>query len=71
MNPVVEQILGKLIIDSTFRQMFKADRATTLSRYTLTRTERDALMKIDVQALEMAVRNLQMSKSVPTESWFW
>jgi len=51
--------------------MFKADRATTLARYTLTRTERDGLMQIDVQALEVAVRNLQMSKSVQTESWFW
>jgi hypothetical protein len=71
MNPVVEQILGKLIIDPTFRQMFKANRETTLARYTLTRTERAGLMQIDVQALEVAVRNLQMSKSVPTESMFW
>jgi hypothetical protein len=51
--------------------MFKANRETTLARYTLTRTERDGLMRIDVQALEAAVRNLQLSKSVPTESWFW
>ena len=27
MNPIVEQIIGKLIIDPTFRQAFKADRA--------------------------------------------
>ena len=71
MNPVVEQIIGKLIIDPTFRQMFKADRRTTLDRYTLTPTERSGLMQFDVQALELAVRNLQMSKAIPTESWFW
>ncbi len=71
MNPVVEQILGKLIIDPTFRQTFKADPQRVLARYQLTPTERNGLMQIDVQALETAVRNLQMSRSVPTESWFW
>jgi hypothetical protein len=71
MNPVVEQIIGKLIIDPTFRQMFKADREKTLARYQLTPHERSGLAQFDVQALELAVRNLQMSRSVPTESWFW
>jgi len=71
MNPVVEQIIGKLIIDPMFRQAFKADRVTTLSRYRLTATEREGLMLFDVQALEWAVRNLQMGKAIPTESWFW
>jgi hypothetical protein len=28
-------------------------------------------MQFDAQAIEVAVRNLQMSRSVPTESWFW
>jgi hypothetical protein len=51
--------------------MFKADRNTTLARYTLTPAERSGLMQVDVQALELAVRNLQMSRAVPTESWFW
>lgn len=71
MNPVVEQIIGKLIIDPAFRQMFKADRQGTLARYQLTPKERSGLMQFDAQAIEAAVRNLQMSRSVPTESWFW
>jgi hypothetical protein len=71
MNPVVEQIIGKLIIDPTFRQMFKADRQATLARYPLTPAERSGLMQFDAQAIEVAVRNLQMSRSVPVESLFW
>jgi hypothetical protein len=71
MNPVVEQIIGKLIIDSTFRQTFKADRAHALARFTLTQTERNGLMQFDPQAIEVAVRNLQMSRSIPTDSMFW
>jgi hypothetical protein len=71
MNPVVEQIIGKLIIDPAFRQLFKADRQKTLARYQLTPVERSGLMRFDVQALEVAVRNLQMSRAIPTESWFW
>jgi len=71
MNPVVEQIVGKLILDPAFRQAFRADRQKTLARYSLTPAERNGLMQFDVQALEVAVRNLQMSKSVPTESIFW
>jgi len=71
MNQVVEQIVGKLIIDPAFRQMFKADRQKTLARYQLTPAERNGLMQIDLQALEAALRNLQMSRALPTESWFW
>lgn len=71
MNPVVEQIIGKLIIDPAFRQSFKADRQTALAAYRLTAVERNGLMKFDVQAIEGAVRNLQMSRAIPTESWFW
>ena len=71
MNPVVEQIIGKLIIDPAFRQMFKADRQTTLARYQLTPSERSGLMQFDVQAIEGAVHDLQMSRAIPTESWFW
>ena len=71
MNPVVEQIIGKLIIDPAFRQAFSADRQKALARYQLTPTERSGLMQFDVQALELAVRNLQMSRSIPMESWFW
>jgi transcriptional regulator of aromatic amino acid metabolism len=33
MNPVVEQIIGKLIIDPTFRQMFELDPKAALARY--------------------------------------
>ena len=71
MNPVVEQIIGKLIIDQGFRQAFKADRQKALGAYRLTTAERNGLMQLDVQALELAVRNLQLSRAVPTESWFW
>ena len=71
MTTVVEQIVGKLIIDPAFRQMFRADRQNTLARYQLTPAERNGLMQIDVQALEAALRNLQMSRAVPTESMFW
>jgi hypothetical protein len=71
MNPIVEQIIGKLIIDPRFRQMFKADRQTALARYPLTAAERSGLMQFDVQAIEGAVRNLQMSRSIPMESMFW
>ena len=71
MNPVVEQIIGKLIIDPAFRQMFKTDRERALARYHLTPTERSGLMQFDAQAIELAVRNLQMSKSIPMESMFW
>jgi Aromatic-ring-opening dioxygenase LigAB, LigA subunit len=71
MNPIVEQIIGKLIIDSTFRQAFKADRQKALARYMLTSAERNALMQFDIQAIEVAVRNLQMSRALPTESMFW
>jgi hypothetical protein len=71
MNPVVEQIIGKLIIDREFRQMFKSDRQRTLARYQLTPTERDGLMQFNVDAIEAAIRNLQMSKAIPTESMFW
>jgi hypothetical protein len=60
-----------LIIDPAFRQTFKADRQKALARYQLTAAERTGLMQFDVQALEVAVRNLQMSKAIPTESWFW
>jgi hypothetical protein len=68
---VVEQIIGKLIIDPAFRQRFRSDPEGTLAMYNLTAVERRGLMQFDVQALEAAVRNLQMSRSVPTESWFW
>ena len=71
MNPIVEQIIGKLIIDSTFRQAFKADRQKALARYMLTSAERNALMQFDIQAIDVAVRNLQMSRALPTESMFW
>ena len=71
MNPVVEQIIGKLIIDPTFRQAFKADRQNALARYQLTPTERAGLMQFDAQAIELAVRNLQMSRAIPTDSMFW
>ena len=42
-----------------------------LYRRGLTPAERSGLMQFDAQAFEVAVRNLQMSRSVPTESWFW
>jgi hypothetical protein len=42
-----------------------------LAAYRLTATERNGLMQFDVQALELAVRNLQLSRAIPTESWFW
>ena len=71
MNPVVEQIIGKLIIDRTFRQMFKSDRQRILDRFQLTATERDGLMQFNVDAIDAAVRNLQMSKALPVESMFW
>ena len=71
MNPVVEQIIGKLIVDPTFRQMFKVDRERTLDRYSLTPAERSGLMQLDSQAIEGAVRNLQMSRAIPTDSMFW
>jgi len=71
MNPVVEQIIGKLIIDPAFRQLFKTDRQGALARYSLTPLERSGLMQFDVQAIEVAVRNLQMSRSIPTDSMFW
>lgn len=71
MNPVVEQIIGKLIIDPAFRRTFQADRQKTLARYSLTPIERSGLMQFDVQALEAAVRNLQMSRAIPMESMFW
>jgi hypothetical protein len=71
LNPIVEQIIGKMIIDPMFRQAFKADRERTLARYRLTPTEREGLMQFDVQAIEMAVRNLQMSKAIPVDSMFW
>jgi hypothetical protein len=71
MNPVVEQIIGKLIIDPQFRQMFKTDRLRTLARYPLTLTEREGFMQFNVDAIEAAIRNLQMSRALPTESWFW
>jgi hypothetical protein len=71
MNPVVEQIIGKLIIDPTFRQAFRADRQKALARYMLTAAERNGLMQFDIQAIEVAVRNLQMSRAIPMESWFW
>ena len=45
MNPVVEQIIGKLIIDPAFRQSFKADRRAALAGYRLTAVERNGLMK--------------------------
>ena len=71
MNSVVEQIVGKLIIDPTFRQMFRTDRQRTLARFQLTPAERNGSMQIDVEALEAPLRNLQMSRAVPTESMFW
>jgi len=67
MNPVVEQIIGKLIIDPVFRQSFEADREKALALYRLTPAERSGLMQFDVQAIELAVRNLQMSRSIPME----
>jgi hypothetical protein len=60
-----------LIIDSVFRQSFKADRQKALAQYRLTPAERSGLMQFDVQAIELVVRNLQMSRSIPMESWFW
>ena len=54
-----------------FRQAFKADQAKTLARYELTPTEREGLMRFDVQAIEVAVRNLQMSKAIPVDGMFW
>ena len=71
MNPVVEQIIGRLIIDSSFRQQFKTDRAGALARFQLTPTERSGLMQFDPLAIDQAVRNLQMSRAIPMESWFW
>ena len=71
MNPVVEQIIGKLVIDSTFRQQFKTDRVATLARFPLTQVERNGLMQFDPKAIDVAVRNLQMSRAIPTESMFW
>ena len=71
MNPVVEQIIGRLIIDSAFRQKFTTDRAATLARFTLTQAERNGLMQFDPHAIDVAVRNLQMSRAIPMESWFW
>lgn len=54
-----------------FRQSFKADRQKALAQYRLTPAERSGLMQFDVQAIELVVRNLQMSRSIPMESWFW
>ena len=71
MNPVVEQIIGRLIIDSAFRRAFTTDRVATLARFSLTHTERNGLMQFDPQAIDVAVRNLQMSRAIPMESWFW
>jgi hypothetical protein len=34
-------------------------------------SERSGLMLFDAQAIERAVRNLQMSRAVPPESMFW
>ena len=59
------------IIDPAFRQAFKTDRQKALARYSLTPRERNGLMQFDVQAIEIAVRTLQMSKALPTESMFW
>jgi len=71
MTPVVQQIIGRLIIDSTFRQQFKTDRVAALARFPLTQAERNGLMQFDPQAIDVAVRNLQMSRAIPMESMFW
>jgi hypothetical protein len=67
----VEQIIGKLIIDAVFRQTFKANRQKALASYQLTPTGRSGLMQVDVQAIELAVRHLQISRSISMESPCW
>jgi len=54
----VEQILGRLITDAKFRQLFFSNPEKALKGYTLTAAEREALLKTKLEDVESFGRKL-------------
>ena len=48
----VEQILGRLVADAKFRQLFFSNPDKALKNYTLTAAERASLLNIKVEDVE-------------------
>ena len=60
---MVEQIIGRLVLDPEFRKQMAADRKQALAGYTLSDDERAALAGLDLAELEGAATNLEQRVS--------
>ena len=45
---VLEQVMGKMVLDPNFRQQVVSDPSSTLAGYDLTAQEREALQQMDL-----------------------
>ena len=63
---VVEQVVGKLVVDSTFRALAKADLQQALMGFDLTLEERNSFQGIDLDEFDQAVTGLdaRVSKGI-------
>ncbi len=55
---VVEQVIGKLLIDTAFRKAVAANPAEALAGFDLTAEEREVLSGLDASGMEAAAKEL-------------
>jgi hypothetical protein len=62
----VEQIIGKMLLNSEFRKLMAADMTQALAGYNLTDDEREGLRNIDLNDFHQSVSGLdeRVSKGV-------
>ena len=68
---VVEQLIGKLVIDAHFREQLANEGAAALSGYDLTDEERAAFMRMNMNEVSNVAQELdvRISKAKAGEIW--
>ncbi len=56
---VVEQVIGKLLIEPQFRKALASNAAQALAEFDLTPEERDAFSRLDPECFEVVANDLE------------
>jgi hypothetical protein len=62
----VEQVVGKMLLDTKFRQLIASDMSQALASYDLTEAEREGFKNMDLQEFDHSVTGLdeRVSKGI-------
>ena len=60
----VQLVIGKAVLDADFRQLLLKDPERALADFRLTNAEKQSLMKVDGETLEIMANAFEISQSV-------